>query len=54
MHIKSGVVDRLKKKKKTFQVLEKDFFHFVKGGEGKKDFDFIFKATVINRKYKEK
>ena len=52
MQIKRGVVDRLKKK--TFQVLEKDFFHFVKGGEEKKDFDFIFKATAINRKYKEK
>ena len=35
-------------------MLEKDFVHFVKDGKEKKDFDFIFKATAIKRKYEYK
>ena len=33
---------------------EKDFVHFVKKGKEKKDFDFIFKATAVKRKYEDK
>ena len=39
---------------KTWQVSEKDFVHFVKKGKEKKDFDFIFKATAVERKYEDK
>lgn len=35
-------------------MLEKDFVHFVKKGKKKKDFDFIFKATAVKRKYEDK
>ena len=43
--------DRLKK---ICQVLEKDFVRLVNEGEEKKDFDFIFKVTVIKRKCEDK
>ena len=43
--------DRLNK---ICHVLEKDFVRLINEGEEKKDFDFIFKVTVIKRKCEDK
>ena len=49
IYVKRNVID-----KENCQVLEKDSACLIKEAAKKKDFDFMFKATVIMRKCQDK